>query len=52
MRIDGLFELKREGKRFARPHVIRVKIGSPITFPDNQDPQTIARELQKRVAQL
>jgi len=52
MRIDGLFELKREGKRFARPHIIRVKIGSPITFPDNQAPQTIARELQKRVAQL
>jgi long-chain acyl-CoA synthetase len=52
VRIDGLFELKQAGKRFAGPHVIRVKIGKPITFLDNQDPQSIARDLQKRVEQL
>jgi long-chain acyl-CoA synthetase len=52
MRIDGLFELKNAGKRIARPHTIRVKIGKPVTYLDNQDPQSIARELQKRVAQL
>jgi len=52
MRIDGLFELKRAGKRFARPHAIRVKIGKPITFPDTQEPQSIARELQQIVEQL
>jgi len=52
MRIDGLFELKQARKRFASPHVIRVKIGTPITFLDNQDPESIARELQNRVEQL
>lgn len=52
MRIDGLFELKKLGRRFARPGTIRVKIGKPVTFLDNQDPQFIARELQNRVAQL
>lgn len=52
MRIDGLFELKKLGKRFARPRTIHVKIGKPITLLDSQDPQMIARELQNRVAQL
>jgi long-chain acyl-CoA synthetase len=49
MRIDGLFELKRAGKRFARPHAIRIKIGPPIRFEPERDPQWIAGELQKRV---
>ena len=42
MRIDGLFELKRAGKKFARPWQVKVKIGSPIQFPGDSDPQWIA----------
>ncbi len=49
MRIDGLFELKRAGKRFARPHAVRIKIGSPVQFEPGSDPQWIAGELQKWV---
>ncbi len=52
MRIDGLFELKQAGKKFARPWQIRVKIGPPVQFPPNSDPQWIAQELQKAVEQL
>jgi long-chain acyl-CoA synthetase len=52
MRIDGLFELKREGKKFARPYQITVKIGAPIRFPTDSDPQWIARELQRKVEEL
>ena len=52
MRIDGLFEFKRAGKRFARPHAISVRIGSPVQFGPGSDPQWIAGELQKRVEQL
>jgi long-chain acyl-CoA synthetase len=52
MRIHGLFELKKAGKRFAFPNAIRVNIGAPITFVDNSDPRQIARDLQCRVEQL
>lgn len=52
MRIDGLFELKRAGKRFARPYAIRIRIGAPVLFEPESDPQWIARELQKRVEEL
>ncbi|HMK24339.1 MAG TPA: AMP-binding protein, partial [Terriglobales bacterium] len=52
MRIDGLFEVKQAGKRFAPPGQIRVRIGVPIRFEPTADPQWIARELQNRVAEL
>jgi len=52
MRIDGLFELKRAGKRFARPCAIRVKIGMPVQFEQGSDPQWIAGELWKKVEEL
>ncbi|HZR57225.1 MAG TPA: AMP-binding protein [Terriglobales bacterium] len=52
MRIDGLFEVKQAGKKFARPGKISVKIGAPILFPTDSHPEWIARELQNRVEQL
>jgi long-chain acyl-CoA synthetase len=52
MRIDGLFEVKQAGKKFAKPRTISVRIGKPITFPPEADPQTIASELQKAVEAL
>ncbi len=52
MRIDGLFELKRAGRKFARPWQIQVKIGPPVRFPRDSDPEWIAGELQKKVEQL
>jgi long-chain acyl-CoA synthetase len=52
MRIDGLFEVKQAGKRFAKPYTISVRIGKPIKFQPETDPQQIAAELQKAVAAL
>lgn len=52
MRIEGLFELKQAGKRMARPHQIKVKIGAPVTFTRGIDPKQIASELQSRIEQL
>ena len=52
VRIEGLFEVKQAGRRFARPGQIRVRIGAPVRFPHDSDPQWIARELQKKVEQL
>ena len=52
MRIDGLFEVKQAHKRIARPYQIKVKIGSPVTFPANVEPDEIALELGKTVENL
>ena len=52
MRIEGLFELKQAGKRFARPGTIRVKIGAPVQFGADADAEQIAQELQRMVAAL
>jgi long-chain acyl-CoA synthetase len=52
IRIDGLFELKRAGKKFTRPGQVKVRIGAPVQFPLGTDPEWIARELQKRTQAL
>lgn len=52
MRIDGLFEYKRAGKKFAPPWKISVRIGEPMRFAPGMDPSAIAIELQRAVAGL
>ena len=52
MRIDGLFELKKAKKRFALPGKINVKIGTPVRFPRDSAPESIAAELQRTVEHL
>jgi long-chain acyl-CoA synthetase len=52
IRIDGLFEIKSAGKKFAAPRKIRVHIGTPVEFAPDSDPQWIATELQKKVEEL
>jgi long-chain acyl-CoA synthetase len=52
MRIDGLFEVKNAGKKFAPPGKIQVRIGKPIQFVPETDPEEIARALQKAVENL
>ena len=52
MRILGLFEVKRAGKRLAAPWRIRVHIGQPMKFEPGTDPAQIAAALQKAVELL
>jgi long-chain acyl-CoA synthetase len=52
MRIDGLFELKQSHRTLARPGQVTVQIGAPISFAADQGPTEIARELERRVAEL
>jgi len=52
VRILGLFEVKRAGKRFTAPWKIHVRIGQPMTFAPGTDPAQIAAELQKAVELL
>jgi len=52
MRIDGLFNVKRAGRRLARPREIQVRIGQPVIFAATDEAGSIAAELQKRVVEL
>jgi hypothetical protein len=52
MRIDGLFEIKKAGKKFASPGKIQVRIGKPIQFAPETDPEEIARVLRSAVESL
>jgi long-chain acyl-CoA synthetase len=52
MRIDHLFPLKVRKQRFARPGTIKVRIGKPVKFPPDTDPEHVARELQQVVKSL
>ena len=52
MRIDGLFEVKRAGRRFTRPGRIQIRIGKPVQFQLETSPEEIARELQRVVESL
>jgi long-chain acyl-CoA synthetase len=52
MRLDGVFELKQDGKNFARPGEICVKIGAPIVIDPTMDPEAIARGLEESVKKL
>lgn len=52
MRIDGLFPLRVAKKHFAPPGTIQVRMGEPVRFDPEADPEEIAKELQQRVGML
>ena len=52
IRLDGLFELKRDERMVAKPGQVKVTIGQPVRFSPDQDPKEIAQELERRVAEL
>jgi long-chain acyl-CoA synthetase len=51
-RIDGLYELKKESKKFARRDQVRVTIGEPVSFSHDYDPSSITSELENLVTSL
>ncbi|HEX8749064.1 MAG TPA: AMP-binding protein [Pyrinomonadaceae bacterium] len=52
VRIDGLAELKRQGRYFARPGQVSIIFGEAVSFSQSDDPAQIARELERRVRDL
>ena len=52
VRLDGIFELKQAGKRWARPGQIAVSIGAPLHFRESDRAEEITRELERRLALL
>jgi len=52
MRLDGVWQMKREGRRLAHLGEITVRIGAPILFPPDTPPEEIARRLEAIVQAL
>ena len=52
IRIDGLFEIKKAGKKFAAPGRIRIRIGKPTQFAPQTGEEEIALSLKKMVDDL
>jgi long-chain acyl-CoA synthetase len=50
--LDGIFELKAAGRKWARPGQIQVAIGAPVNFQETAAPEEIAKDLERRVAGL
>jgi long-chain acyl-CoA synthetase len=52
VRLDGVWQMKREHRRLAHFGEITVHIGAPIQFPRDTPPEEIARALESQVASL
>ena len=52
MRIDGLFEFRKAGKKWTPPGAVRISIGPPVRYPAAADPAQITRELEALVGSL
>jgi len=53
VRIDGLYEIKRSGRRgFSRPGSVTIKFGDPVTYAPGAEPADITADLELRVSQL
>jgi long-chain acyl-CoA synthetase len=52
IRIDGLFHLKKVGKKVARPGTVSVTIGPAVKLDSQTDPIEIARKLEAIVLSL
>ena len=52
MRLDGVWQMKREHRRLAHIGEITVRIGKPVTFTPDTPPDEIARQLEKIVKSL
>jgi long-chain acyl-CoA synthetase len=52
MRLDGVWQMKRERRRLAHFGEITVHIGAPIVFPPDTPPEGIARRLESIILAL
>ena len=52
MRLDGVWKMRREGRRVARRGEIVVRIGSSVRFPPGTPPEEIASKLRQIIAEL
>jgi len=47
-----LYDLKRDNRILTRPGHVQVTIGEPVRVSPEQDPNEVARDLERRVGTL
>ncbi|MEQ1473298.1 MAG: hypothetical protein ABLQ96_05735, partial [Candidatus Acidiferrum sp.] len=52
LRLDGVWQMKTEHRRLARPGEITVRIGAAVKFPAGTAPDSIAQTLETLVRSL
>jgi long-chain acyl-CoA synthetase len=52
MRLDGVWQMKREGRRLAHFGEVTVRIGAPIAFPPDTLPEEKAHSLETQIRDL
>ena len=52
IRIDGVWQMRRAGRRFAKRGEVTLRIGAPVTFLPGTPAERIAADLQRIVGQL
>src|SRR6266849_6552190 len=52
MRLDGVWQMKREHRRLAHIGEITIRVGAPVTFPPGTSPDEVARSLESLVRSL
>jgi len=52
LRLDGVWQMKQQHRRLARPGELTVHLGAPVTFPPDTTPADIAFQLQTLVRSL
>jgi len=50
--LSGLYDLKRDNRILTRPGHVQVTIGEPVRISPEQDPNEVARDLERRVRTL
>lgn len=52
MRLDGVWQMRKEHRRLAHIGEVTVRIGAPVTFPESASPEEIAKALEAQVRAL
>lgn len=52
VRLDGVWQMKRQARRFAKFGELTIHIGSPVSYPAGTPPEEIALRLQNLVSSL
>ncbi len=51
-RLDGIYELAQQGKHFAAPGAVTIKIGEPVNYEELENSEQITADLERRVKEL
>jgi long-chain acyl-CoA synthetase len=52
VRIDGLYQVRVRGRKFVGPGKIVIRLGQPVSYRPDENPNSIARDLERRMRDL